>query len=86
MNEALFYLASTFWLGASHAVLPGHGKTVAAAYGVGARGRPRDAVILGVLVTLSHTSGVVLLFVWPRSEPRSRCPPASRRTSRWRRD
>jgi nickel/cobalt exporter len=63
MNEALFYLASNFWLGASHAVLPGHGKTVAAAYVVGARGRPTDAVILGILVTLSHTSGVVLLFL-----------------------
>ncbi len=63
MNEALFYLASNFWLGASHAVLPGHGKTIAAAYVVGARGRPKDAVILGILVTLSHTSGVVLLFL-----------------------
>jgi nickel/cobalt exporter len=63
MSEALFYLASNFWLGASHAVLPGHGKTVAAAYVVGARGRPKDAVTLGILVTLSHTSGVVLLFV-----------------------
>lgn len=61
--EALFYLASSFWLGAVHAATPGHGKTIAAAYIVGARGRPIDAWILGVFVTLSHTSGIVLVGV-----------------------
>src|SRR5581483_11056133 len=61
MTEALLYLASSFWLGAVHAATPGHGKTIAAAYIVGARGRPIDAVILGVFVTLSHTSGIVVV-------------------------
>lgn len=63
MNEALFYMASSFWAGAVHAATPGHGKTIAAAYIVGARGRPIDAVILGIFVTLSHTSGIVLVGV-----------------------
>lgn len=61
MREALFYILSSFWAGAVHAATPGHGKTIAAAYIVGARGRPVDAVILGVFVTLSHTSGIVLV-------------------------
>jgi len=63
MNQALFYMASSFWTGAVHAATPGHGKTIAAAYIVGARGRPVDAVILGVFVTLSHVSGIVLVGV-----------------------
>ena len=63
MNQALFYMASSFWAGVVHAATPGHGKTIAAAYIVGARGRPIDAVILGVFVTLSHVSGIVLVGV-----------------------
>jgi nickel/cobalt exporter len=61
--DVLFFLATSFWLGAVHAATPGHGKTIAAAYIVGARGRPIDAWILGVFVTLSHTSGIVLVGV-----------------------
>src|SRR5215813_419546 len=63
MRELLFFVASSFWAGAAHAATPGHGKTIAAAYIVGARGKPIDAVILGVFVTLSHTSGIVLVGV-----------------------
>ncbi|MEJ3748234.1 High-affinity nickel-transporter [Actinomycetes bacterium KLBMP 9797] len=48
-------------LGAGHALLPGHGKTVMAAYLVGRRGRPRDAVAVGATVTLTHTGGVLVL-------------------------
>jgi len=61
MRELLFFVASSFWAGAAHAATPGHGKTIAAAYIVGARGKPIDAVILGIFVTLSHTSGIVLV-------------------------
>src|SRR5438067_1151624 len=61
MRELLFFVASSFWAGAAHAATPGHGKTISAAYIVGARGRPIDAVILGVFVTLSHTSGILLV-------------------------
>ena len=63
MTEAFFYLASSFWLGAVHAATPGHGKTIAAAYIVGVRGKPVDAWVLGIFVTLSHTSGIVLVGV-----------------------
>ena len=63
MLEGLLYLVTSFWLGAVHAATPGHGKTIAAAYIVGARGRPIDAVILGIFVTLSHVSGIVLVGV-----------------------
>jgi nickel/cobalt transporter (NicO) family protein len=63
MREAVFYILSSFWAGAVHAATPGHGKTIAAAYIVGARGRPIDALILGVFVTLSHVSGIVLVGV-----------------------
>jgi nickel/cobalt transporter (NicO) family protein len=63
MPETLFYVLSSFWVGAVHAATPGHGKTIAAAYILGARGKPIDAVILGVFVTLSHTTGIVLVAV-----------------------
>jgi high-affinity nickel-transport protein len=48
-------------LGALHALEPGHGKTIVAAYLVGSRGRTRHAVGLGLLVTAAHTAGVYLL-------------------------
>jgi nickel/cobalt transporter (NicO) family protein len=63
MGEGILYLLTSFWLGAVHAATPGHGKTIAAAYIVGARGRPVDAVVLGIFVTLSHTSGILLVAV-----------------------
>src|ERR1700678_2704876 len=63
MRELLFYILSSFWAGAVHAATPGHGKTIAAAYIVGARGKPIDAVILGIFVTLSPTRGIVLIGV-----------------------
>jgi len=63
MREVLFFIVSSFWAGAAHAATPGHGKTIAAAYIVGARGKPVDAVILGIFVTLSHTSGIVVVAI-----------------------
>ena len=48
-------------LGALHALEPGHGKTVVAAYLVGSRGTPKHAVLLGFVVTAAHTAGVYLL-------------------------
>jgi ABC-type nickel/cobalt efflux system permease component RcnA len=53
-------LAAAFW-GAVHALTPGHGKTVVAAYLVGARGTTRHAAFLGLTVTLTHTIGVFAL-------------------------
>jgi nickel/cobalt transporter (NicO) family protein len=48
-------------LGTSHALLPGHGKTIMAAYIAGSEGTTRDAVLVGATVTGTHTSGVLLL-------------------------
>jgi ABC-type nickel/cobalt efflux system permease component RcnA len=48
-------------IGAGHALAPGHGKGVTAAYLVGARGRPRDALALGGVVALMHTGSVLAL-------------------------
>jgi nickel/cobalt transporter (NicO) family protein len=63
MGEGILYLLASFWLGAVHAATPGHGKTIAASYIVGVHGRPVDALILGIFVTLSHTSGIVLVAI-----------------------
>jgi nickel/cobalt exporter len=63
MGEGILYLLTSFWLGAVHAATPGHGKTIAASYIVGVRGRPVDALVLGIFVTLSHTSGIVLVAI-----------------------
>lgn len=54
-------LAMAFMLGAFHALSPGHGKSIVAAYLVGSRGTPRHAVFLGATVTLTHTIGVFAL-------------------------
>ncbi len=48
-------------LGALHAMSPGHGKTIMAAYLVGTRGTAVHALFLGVTVTVSHTLGVLAL-------------------------
>ena len=48
-------------LGALHALGPGHGKAMVAAYLVGSRGTPAQAVVLGMTVTITHTIGVYLL-------------------------
>jgi len=50
-------------LGAAHALAPGHGKTVMAAYLVGLRGTPRQAAAIGATVTVTHTAGVLVLGV-----------------------
>jgi len=48
-------------LGAAHALTPGHGKTLMAAYLVGTRGTPLHAAGLGLSVTVSHTLGILAL-------------------------
>lgn len=56
----LLLAAATFW-GAVHALGPGHGKTVVAAYLVGSRGTARHALLLGLTVTATHTASTYLL-------------------------
>lgn len=69
----LFDGGTVFWVlllvalgvGAAHAVAPGHGKTITAAYLVGTRGRYREALRLGVIVAAMHTFSVlVLALAW----------------------
>jgi nickel/cobalt exporter len=48
-------------LGAAHALSPGHGKTLVAAYLVGSRGTVRQAIALGLTVAATHTAGVLVL-------------------------
>jgi nickel/cobalt exporter len=57
----LFLLLAAFGWGAIHALSPGHGKTMVAAYLVGTRGTARHAIALGAVTTLTHTIGVFAL-------------------------
>jgi nickel/cobalt transporter (NicO) family protein len=56
-------LAVAFGLGAVHALSPGHGKTIVAAYLVGSRGTWRHALWLGGVVTATHTVSVFALGI-----------------------
>jgi len=63
-------LLLAFLHGAIHSASPGHGKTMVAAYLIGEQGTPRHAIILGLIVTLTHTStafavALLLKFVLP---------------------
>jgi len=57
----LFALGVAVVLGMAHALQPGHGKTVVAAYLVGSRGTAWHALFLGATVTATHTAGVYAL-------------------------
>lgn len=57
----LIGLLVAFGFGAAHAMSPGHGKTIVAAYLVGTRGTVKHALFLGAMVTFTHTVSVFLL-------------------------
>ncbi|CAN5912482.1 hypothetical protein BH23ACT2_BH23ACT2_09950 [soil metagenome] len=57
----LFAVGVAFMLGTFHALAPGHGKTVIAAYMVSERGSRRQALLLGWTVAVTHTGGVFAL-------------------------
>jgi nickel/cobalt exporter len=57
----LLLLLVAFGWGALHALSPGHGKAMVAAYLVGTRGSARHAAALGAIVTFTHTIGVFTL-------------------------
>jgi nickel/cobalt transporter (NicO) family protein len=62
--------------GVLHSISPGHGKTMVAAYLVGEQGTPRHAIILGLIVTLTHTSAafavaLLLKFVLQDTAPQT---------------
>lgn len=59
----LIALVTALGLGALHALEPGHGKTAAAAYLVGACASARHAVLLGLTITAMHTSSVFVIGI-----------------------
>ncbi|MEB2363235.1 MAG: sulfite exporter TauE/SafE family protein [Bryobacterales bacterium] len=71
---AITALGVAFSLGAAHALTPGHGKAIVAAYLAGTKGRVSDAVLLGGVVTATHTAsvfalGLVALYATSRLSP-----------------
>jgi ABC-type nickel/cobalt efflux system permease component RcnA len=61
VGVVLVSLALAMFWGAAHALTPGHGKAIVAGYLVGSRGRARHALLLGLVVTVTHTAGVFAL-------------------------
>jgi nickel/cobalt exporter len=61
LNMVLIALVIAFGLGGAHALTPGHGKTIVAAYLVGSRGTLKHAAFLGAMVTVTHTVSVFAL-------------------------
>ena len=57
----IFSLFIAFVWGGLHALSPGHGKTIVGAYLVGSRGTFKQAVLLGLTVTATHTAGIFAL-------------------------
>ncbi len=54
-------LLAAIGFGALHALSPGHGKTIVGAYLVGSRGTWKHALLLALVVTVTHTSTVYAL-------------------------
>ena len=63
LQLAIAALVISFVLGGLHALTPGHGKAIVAAYLVGSKGRIIDAIFLGLVVTFTHTFSVIALGV-----------------------
>lgn len=67
--HAWLFIPSAILLGALHGLEPGHSKTMMAAFVVAIRGTVRQAVLLGLCATLSHTAVVWVialggLYLW----------------------
>lgn len=56
-----FILIASVFFGMGHALSPGHGKTVVAAYLVGTRGTVWHAIFLGIIVTFTHVFSVIVI-------------------------
>ncbi|MCP2728347.1 nickel/cobalt transporter [Limnofasciculus baicalensis] len=57
----LIGITGAFIWGGTHAMSPGHGKTIVGAYLVGSRATPQHAIFLGLTTTITHTIGVFAL-------------------------
>ena len=60
---SLMFIISAFVLGALHALEPGHGKSVMAAFVIGTDAELKDASLLGLTVVFSHVIVVILLGI-----------------------
>ncbi len=60
-SQAWLYFPSAILLGALHGLEPGHSKTMMAAFIVAIRGTVKQAILLGLAATLSHTAVVWLV-------------------------
>lgn len=60
-SVVLIALFTAALFGALHAMAPGHGKALASAYLIGSKGDYFHAVMLGLVVTLTHTGAIILL-------------------------
>lgn len=60
-DAAQLYYPTAFLLGALHSFEPAHGKTILVAYLVGGRRRLTDALLLSVVMTITHTFSILLL-------------------------
>ncbi len=63
MPSDLMLYSGAIILGALHAFEPGHGKTLIAAYMIGTKGRAVDGILLGLIVTFTHTFSVIILGI-----------------------
>lgn len=60
---AVLALGAAFFIGALHALTPGHNKTLTGSYLVGSHARLRDAALLGATTALSHTASALVIGV-----------------------
>lgn len=60
-GNAWFFIPSAVLLGALHGLEPGHSKTMMAAFIIAIKGTVRQAVMLGLAATISHTAVVWLI-------------------------
>src|SRR5881394_1975227 len=63
-GNAWLYIPAAVLLGALHGLEPGHSKTMMAAFIVAIRGTVKQAILLGVSATISHTAIIwILAFI-----------------------
>jgi nickel/cobalt exporter len=65
LTMLLMVTGLSFIWGAAHALMPGHAKTVVAAYLISQSGTYWNAVLLAIVVTITHTALVVVIgAIW----------------------
>src|SRR5215212_5856165 len=63
-GNAWLFIPGAILLGALHGLEPGHSKTMMAAFIVAIRGTVKQAILLGVSATVSHTAIIwILAFI-----------------------